>query len=36
MAGGIGGKLTDIGVKAFIAKGQRGKKLAEVAGCTCT
>jgi hypothetical protein len=29
MAGGIGGKLTDIGVKAFIGKDQRGKKLAD-------
>ena len=32
MAGGIGGKLTDIGVKAFIGKGQRGKKLADGGG----
>jgi len=27
MAGGIGGKLTNIGVRAFIAKDERGKKL---------
>ncbi len=33
MAGGIGaGALTDKGVKAFIAKGERGKKLADGGG----
>lgn len=32
MAGGIGGKLTDKAVKAFVAKGERGKKLADGGG----
>ena len=33
MAGGIGtGRLTDRGIKAFIAKGERGKKLADGGG----
>lgn len=32
MAGGIGGKLTDKAVKAFVAKAERGKKLADGGG----
>lgn len=32
MAGGIGVKLTDKTVKAFVAKGERGKKLADGGG----
>lgn len=32
MAGGIGAKLTDKAVKAFVAKGERGKKLADGGG----
>jgi hypothetical protein len=32
MAGGIGAKLTDKAVKAFVAKGDRGKKLADGGG----
>lgn len=32
MAGGIGGKLTDKAVKAFITKGESGKKLADGGG----
>lgn len=32
MAGGIGGKLTDKAVKAFAAKAERGKKLADGGG----
>jgi integrase len=32
MAGGIGGKLTDRAVKAFVAKGNRAKKLADGGG----
>lgn len=34
MAGGIGaGKLTDKAVKAFVAKAERGKKLADGGEC---
>lgn len=32
MAGGIGAKLTDKAVKAFVAKAERGKKLADGGG----
>ena len=32
MVGGIGGKLTDKAVKAFVAKGERGKKLSDGGG----
>lgn len=33
MAGGIGtGRLTDKAIKAFVAKAERGKKLADGAG----
>ena len=32
MAGGIGAKLTDKAIKAFVAKGERGKKLADGGG----
>lgn len=32
MAGGIGGKLTDKAIKAFVAKAERGKKLADGGG----
>lgn len=33
MAGGIAsGKLSDKGVKAFVSKGERGKKLADGGG----
>ncbi len=32
MAGGIGSKLTDKAVKAFAAKAERGKKLADGGG----
>lgn len=32
MSGGIGGKLTDKAVKAFVAKAQRGKKLPDGGG----
>ena len=32
MAGGIGGKFTDKGVKAFVAKADLGKKLADGGG----
>lgn len=32
MAGGIGGKLTDRAIKAFVAKAERGKKLADGGG----
>ena len=32
MAGGIGGKLTDKAVKAFVAKAECGKKLADGGG----
>lgn len=32
MSGGIGGKLTDRAIKAFIAKAERGKKLADGGG----
>lgn len=32
MAGGIGGKLTDKAVKSFVAKAERGKKLADGGG----
>lgn len=32
MVGGIGGKLTDKAVKAFVAKAERGKKLADGGG----
>ena len=32
MSGGIGAKLSDKAVKAFIAKGVRGKKLADGGG----
>ena len=32
MAGGIGSKLTDKAVKAFAAKTERGKKLADGGG----
>jgi len=32
MSGGIGGKLTDRAIKAFVAKAERGKKLADGGG----
>jgi hypothetical protein len=32
MSGGIGGKLTDRAIKAFVAKVERGKKLADGGG----
>lgn len=32
MSGGIGGKLTDRAIKAFVAKGERGKKFADGSG----
>ncbi|MGQ0657195.1 MAG: Arm DNA-binding domain-containing protein [Chromatiales bacterium] len=32
MSGGIGGKLTDKAAKAFAAKAERGKKLADGGG----
>ena len=32
MSGGIGGKLSDKGIKAFVAKSARGKKLADGGG----
>jgi hypothetical protein len=33
MSGGIGGKLTDKAVKAFVVKAERGKKLPDGVVC---